>query len=267
MANDTEKNLYLSDAQFYDLDNRKIVKVDIPFYMDYTAAVTGPILELACGTGRLTIPMAEAGHEMWGLEYSETMLQQFERKRSQLPAPVANRIHLIHGDMSQFELNKEFPLILLPNRSFQLLLEEKLERSCLQVIHRHLAAEGTFIIDIGNFIPNKEAEKNWLNMEEHFDWENHDPKTGCLVRRSHIRKEIDVEKQIIYPQKIYRVTKPDGNLETITKRAPWKYFSATQIRNLLLSSQFEIYKEMGSYEGDPISETGPEFLFFCRKKA
>lgn len=267
MAHENEKNLYVSDAQFYDLDNRKIVKVDIPFYLNFTAEIKDPILELACGTGRLTIPMAEAGHEMWGLEYSETMLQQFEIKRNQLPGQVANRIHLIHGDMSNFELGREFSVILLPNRSFQLLLEENLERSCLNAIHRHLSPTGTFIIDIGNFIANKEVEKNWLNQEEQFDWENSDPKTGIKVRRSHIRKEIDVNNQIIYPHKIYRVTKPDGTLQTITKRAPWKYFSVNQIRNLLTSCHFDILQEMGSYEGEPIGESGPEFIFICRKGA
>ena len=265
MSELNEKNLYKNDAQFYDLDNRKIVKVDIPFYINYTSHVKGPILELACGTGRLTVPMAKAGHEVWGLEYSETMLKQFELKMKYLPTAVAERIHLIHGDMSHFSLDQTFPLIILPNRSFQLLLEEPLEKECLKSIKRHLTDDGIFIIDIGNFIPNKKAEKNWVNMEEHFDWENIDPRTGFTIKRSHIKKEIDMVGQIIFPHKIYRIIKQNHEVDKVTKDSPWKYFFPHQIRNLLTSSGFEILNEWGSYDQAPLTEENPEFLFICKK--
>jgi SAM-dependent methyltransferase len=260
-----ERNLYINDAQFYDLDNRKIVKVDIPFYLNFAKKTEVDILELACGTGRLTIPLAEAGNNVWGLEYSETMLNQFKYKMEQLPESISQRIKLIHGDMSQFSLNRSFPLIILPNRSFQLLLEDELENSCLQTIRRHLNSNGDFIINIGNFIKSKEMVASWVDDTEFFDWENTDPNTGFNVRRSHIRKEIDSKRQIIFPYKTYRITKKDGSTETITKRSPWRYFFYNQIKEKLISNGFRIIHEFGSYEGDPISKEGPEFIFICRK--
>ncbi len=265
MFGTSDKNLYLNDARFYDLDPREFLKADIPFYLRFAAKTRGPILELACGTGRITIPLAEAGHETWGLEYSETMLELFKIKMTGFPKLTTDKIHLVQGDMSHFQLDREFPLIILPCRSFQLLYDEEKENACLKTVYSHLSGNGFFIIDIGNFIPNKEKEGEWVSNEEFFDWENSDPQTGCKIQRTHIRKEIDMVRQIIYPQKTYRITKPDGAIEKVVKRSPWKYFFEDQVKNLLFANGFKIVEEIGDYDGRPITEKNPEFLYVCQK--
>jgi SAM-dependent methyltransferase len=266
MTDDISDTLYSNDAYFYDLDNREPLKVDIPFYLGCASKISANsrILELACGTGRITIPLAKAGHEVWALEYSEAMIDVFEDKLKNLPEETASKIHLIHGDMSNFEMGQKFPLILLPARSFQLLLDEDKEISCLKDVHRHLSEDGTFIIDIANFFGGQIKEKEWVSEEEFFDWENIDPKTGYKIRRTHIRKKIDLERKILYPQKNYHIFKDDGAVEKIVKQAAWKYFSEKQIKNLLVSNGFKIMEEMGAFDGKPINK-GSEFIFICRK--
>lgn len=261
-------NTYSRDAGFYDLDPRDILKVDIPFYLEYAAKLKSDILELACGTGRITIPLAEAGHSVWGLELSETMLEQFKNKMRGLPKETIANIHLVQGDMSDFQIPREFsfPLVILPCRSFQLLYDEEKEIACLKNVYAHLSENGYFIIDIGNFIPNKEKEAQWVSDEEFFDWENSDSISGIKIKRTHIRKEIDTLKQIIYPQKTFYITKTGGAIEKIIKRSPWKYFFENQIRNLLITNGFKIIEEMGYYDGRPISEKNPEFIFICQKE-
>lgn len=265
MSESTDQNLYLNDARFYDLDPRDFLKDDIPFYLRFAANIGGPILELACGTGRITIPLAEAGHDVWGLEYSAPMLEQFRNKMAGFPKETVDRIHLVQGDMSHFHLDLEFPLVILPCRSFQLLYDEEKENACLKCVYSHLSGNGLFIIDIGNFIPNKEKEGEWLSGREFFDWENSDPKTGDKIHRTHIRKEINMVRQIIYPEKTFRITKPDGTIEKVVKRSPLKYFFENQVRNLLVANGLKIVEEMGYYDGRSISEKNSEFLFICRK--
>ncbi len=261
-----ESSLYLNDAAFYDLDPRDHLKSDTPFFLKYASKLKGSILELACGTGRITIPLAEAGYEIWGLEFSETMLAQFKNKKKNLPKAAADRIHLIHGDMSDFSIQRKFSLIFIASRSFQLLYDVRKENACLENLYSHLTDTGYFILDIGNFVPNKAKEKEWVSDKEFFDWENLDPATGYQVRRSHKRKEIDTVKQIIYPHKTYQVTKTDGSVDKIVKRSPWKYFFVDQIKDRIQSNRFEIVEEMGHYDGRPITEESPEYLFVCRKK-
>lgn len=267
MTNASSDTLYSNDARFYDLDNREQLKYDISFYLDRASKIKGHILELACGTGRITIPLAEAGHDVWGLEFSHQMFEQFKSKIKNLPEEIADKIHLVHGDMSDFSFDRKFPLIIIPGRSFQLLLDEKKEISCLQNVHHHLTKNGLFIFDLADFIKNKEQEKEWANEEEIFDWENTDPKTGYKIRRTHIKKKIDTIRQIIYPQKTYYITKNDGSseVEKIVKRSSWKYFFEDQIKNLLISNGFKIIEEMGTFAGEPI-RMGTAFIFVCQKK-
>ena len=189
------------------------------------------------------------------------MLQQFELKMKDLPLETAKHIHLVHGEMSDFQMEQKFPLILLPARSFQLLLDETKENACLKTVFNHLEENGRFIIAIANFSLDIES---WGSKEEIFDWENTDPATGYNVRRTHIRKKIDLEKQVIYPQKIYRISNKDGTRQKIVRQASWKYFTEIQIKQLLTANGFKILEEMGSFDGKPIDE-GPEFIFVCQK--
>jgi hypothetical protein len=135
----------------------------------------------------------------------------------------------------------------------------------LKCIYSHLTGNGYFIIDIGNFIPNKGKEAEWISGEEFFDWENSDPKTGDKIHRIHVKKEIDKERQIIYPHKTFRITKPDGTVEKVVKRSPFKYFFEDQVRSLLAANGLKIIEEMGYYDGRPINEKNSEFLFVCQK--
>ena len=69
---------YVDYAEYYDQDHA--TAIDIPFYLDHARECGSPILELACGTGRVLIPLAEAGFELYGVDASENMLAMCERK-------------------------------------------------------------------------------------------------------------------------------------------------------------------------------------------
>lgn len=261
MTESKEDTLYSSDAQFYDLDNRDALKADIPFYLDLASRLGGDILELACGTGRITIPLANAGHHTWGLEYSSAMVKQFHLKLKELPNTTAERIHLFQGDMCAFNLERKFPLILLPGRSFQLLLDEPKENACLECVNKHLEPGGHFLLAVANY--SGQAGPGWPNDNETFDWENIDPRTGFTIRRTHIKKKIDLEKQILFPQKNYYITKNDGTQEKIIRQAAWKYFHEKQIKHLLENHGFKIINQYGSFDGKPIGK-GSEYIFLCQ---
>lgn len=256
-------NLYLQDAHLYDLDDRDLLKKDIPFYVEFAAKCGGSILELACGTGRITIPLAEAGYEIWAIELSDTMIEQFRLKMVKLSQTTAASIHLFQGDMSNFELGRKFSLVIVPYRSFQILQDETLEKACLERVYHHLEDGGYFIIDLGNFAKIEESE--WESDKETLDWATEDPKTGNVVCRTHIKRGIDKKNQIVHIKKTYYVTKEDTSIERITKEASAKYFHEDQIKTLLKSNGFKIVGEMGFYDGRPIND-GSEFIFICQKK-
>lgn len=113
----------------------------------------GPILELMSGTGRILLPLARAGYEVWGLEVNEAMMDRATAAFSQEPPDVVARIHLVRADVRSFSLGKEFPLVVLTYGSFQHLLEEADQTACLMNVADHLASHGHFFLSLSNFSP------------------------------------------------------------------------------------------------------------------
>jgi ubiquinone/menaquinone biosynthesis C-methylase UbiE len=136
---------------YYDLFSTGLAG-DVPFYVAQARAAGSPVLEIACGTGRIAIPIAEAGCEIVGLELSPEMLAQFRAKLSALAPEVRERITLVQGDMRTFELARRFPLIIIPYRAF---LHNKTvgdQQATLRRIHAHLQPGGRLVFNV--FDPN-----------------------------------------------------------------------------------------------------------------
>jgi SAM-dependent methyltransferase len=97
---------------------------DVAFYC-YAAREFGePVLELRCGTGRVTMALAERRYRVTGLDLSKPMLERAEEKRAKLPAEERALVHLLQGDMTRFDLREKFSLVIIPFRPFQHLLEQ-----------------------------------------------------------------------------------------------------------------------------------------------
>ena len=143
---------YVDYTEYYDFDHD--TKIDLGFYLEYaklTSLSRGPILELACGTGRLTIPIAEAGFEIYGLDLSANMLAVCRTKVES--KNLTDRVHLSLTNIAEFDLPQgDFTLVFIAVRSFMHLFTQHDQISCLQSVSRHLSPGGLFIIDI--YAPN-----------------------------------------------------------------------------------------------------------------
>jgi len=263
MKENSNSNLFYKTANLYDLNPLPLLKDDIPFYLEYASRINGNILELACGSGRITIPLAKAGYEIWGMDISNAMIELFRKKIKDLPEDVAQRIHLVHENMTNFRINKKYQLIIIPFRSYQALIEDNQQNMCLKNVYNHLSEDGIFIITF--FKPIDDIENNWVKNVEIFDWESNDPTTGNKVRRYHFRKHIEPHKQIIYADLIYYIEQDYCSKQRVVDEFYLKYHYENQIRALLLSNKFKIIEEMGYYDGRPINK-GSEFIFVCKKK-
>src|SRR5438309_11633996 len=107
-------------ADYYD--ESPIVKgrtQDVAFYRDAAREYGDPVLELGCGTGRITMALAPKGKRVTGLDLSERMLERAGGKRAALNKEERERGHLVQADMTQFDLGEKFQLIIIPFRPFQ----------------------------------------------------------------------------------------------------------------------------------------------------
>jgi SAM-dependent methyltransferase len=136
---------YVDYAEYYDVDHD--TTIDIDFYLDYARQCGSPILELACGTGRVLIPVAEAGHEIYGLDLNENMLERCRKKVAQ--RGLGERVRLFLADMAAFELPRaDFGLAYIPVRSFMHLNTQAEQIACMECVFACLRPGGLFVIDV-----------------------------------------------------------------------------------------------------------------------
>mgnify|MGYP001066754425 CR=1 FL=1 len=124
------------------------VSGDVAFYVDEAKRSGSPVLELGCGTGRILIPIAEAGLEVVGVDRSPSMLAVAKQRVTTLSSEVQGRIELLEGDMRNFSLGRRFGLIMIPYRSFLHLLATDDQRATLGCIREHLSDGGRLVFNV-----------------------------------------------------------------------------------------------------------------------
>jgi len=100
------------------------------FYKDLARQTGGPILELACGTGRLTLPLARDGHEVVGLDASPAMLRAARAKAEAEEVEIT----FVQGDMRSFHLGRRFLLVILCCNSLAHLTTNETVRASLACV-------------------------------------------------------------------------------------------------------------------------------------
>lgn len=140
-----ESDPYNLLARYYDLEYGDI-SMDVPLYLDFSRRAGGPVLELGCGTGRLLLPLAQAGYEVVGLDRSAVMLARAEARLA--AAGLADRITLIQADMTDFHLGRSFGLIIFALNTFMHLSAQADQIAALTCVRRHLRPGGLLILDL-----------------------------------------------------------------------------------------------------------------------
>lgn len=132
----------------------------------------GRILDTACGTGNITIPMAASGYEMWGLDLSGDMLSIAESKaRAQ-----KQKIRFLNQDMAQMKLKEKFQAVLCMCDGVNYILEEESLLCYFKSVHDCLDKKGIFIFDISSYNKIRSILSNNTFYEEknnkHYIWNN-----------------------------------------------------------------------------------------------
>ncbi len=132
------------EARFFDEVDGLNEFDDLGFYKWFIDANPGSTLDLACGTGRLLVPLAAQGYEVVGLDVSEEMLaicrEQLDREGS--------HSKLIHNDMRIFHLEQAFANVIVPGFSIQLLADLADWKNCLESCYRCLKSDGQLLLSL-----------------------------------------------------------------------------------------------------------------------
>jgi SAM-dependent methyltransferase len=137
---------------------------EIALISQYAQKTGGPILELAAGAGRVMIQMSKRGYDVFGIELSHFMIERGLKEVAKLDPQVRNRIRFQLGDMTNFSLSNQFPLVVVPFNSFWTNLDEKGAEKCLLRILAQLSRGGTFLIDHPFMFSNERHVAWWRLM-------------------------------------------------------------------------------------------------------
>lgn len=162
---------------------------DIEFFLGEARKCQGKVLEVGCGTGRLTIPMLRAGVRVVGFDPVPEMLQRLE-KRAQAAGVAPD---LSCQSMQDFKYDEQFNLIIAPFRVFNHCLDQATQRLTLERFYEHLAPGGRLIL--ATFLPDPELITTASNVLQYMTTVTH-PDTGRAVVCWHFNAEIDFINQI-----------------------------------------------------------------------
>ncbi|MBC8230881.1 class I SAM-dependent methyltransferase [bacterium] len=134
-------------GELYAIRDNKPKETEITWLVRKAEEEGSSVCELACGAGRLTIPLAERGFEVVGMDLSETLIDIANHRLKSLPAEVAQRARFVQGDLRQFDLGQRFPFIFIFFGGFEHLTEPTEHRSSLRCIRKHLEPDGLLEIE------------------------------------------------------------------------------------------------------------------------
>ncbi|MBZ5551739.1 MAG: class I SAM-dependent methyltransferase [Acidobacteriia bacterium] len=250
-------------ARFYDLDREPLN--DVPFYVSRLSHENASVLDLGCGTGRVTLPLSRFCRFIHGIELSEAMLSICRAKLSEAAIPP-HRAVVELGDITQLDLGRTFDLIIAPYRVLQNLVTDEDVAGLFHGIGTHLSAGATCILNVFNpRYPNREAlVRAWSDPVEVLDWE---VATGTEVVTCHHRKgKVDPENLVIYPDLIYRVRNGGELAETVVFNLAMRCYFPGEFERLITGHGFEIIGRWGGYGGEAYG-TGPELVVQFRAAA
>lgn len=242
------------DGRHYDskVESRKRYN-DIPFYINKANEYGDPILELACGTGRVTIPIAKEGFSITGLDLLNSMLKEAKRKSKE----QRTEIEWIEGDMSNFNLINKFNLIIMPGCAFNWFLDLENVEKCLISVKRHLNPNGGFIFDAFNPDLNllvRDPSKTYLNAKYQ------DPDGGGLIIVSE-KNSYDKATQISKVKLSYSISN-----KTISNELMLRMFFPQELDAILKYNGFKINAKYGDFDQTPFNSDSRRQIFSCQVK-
>ena len=233
-------------------------KQDVAFYLAQAAASRGPVLELGCGTGRIAIPIAESGLHITGLDISQKMLERAEQKRNSLAPARRDRLRLIHGDMTSFDLHEQFPLIIIPFRPFQHLLSVEAHIDCLTSARRHLADGGRLVMDFFQTDAARMHDPKFL--EAHFVAE-YEMSGARKVRLFERIVAFHRAAQCNDVEMTFEVTQRGGRMDRHVFAFTFRYFFRYEVEHLLARCGFRLLETFGDFDRSPLQDDSPEMIF------
>jgi SAM-dependent methyltransferase len=241
------------DGSQYDAMVGALKMPDVPFYMEEAKRADGPVLELACGTGRLTLPIAQGGIEIVGLDQSASMLAYARAKAEKAGACIS----WIKADCRRFALERKFPLIFMAFNSMQHLHDHASLAALFERVRDHLKPGGRFIFDVFN--PSL-AILTRDPSARHFDRTYEDPAGRGMITLE-MTAVYDDAAQVNRMRWFFSLPgKKDFAIDPLDVRC----FFPQELDLLVRANGFSVDEKLGNFERKPFASGDMKQIVVCR---
>jgi SAM-dependent methyltransferase len=241
------------DPANYDIEQRLGNEPRLAFYGGLAQEFGGPVLEVACGTGLITIPLARRGFELVGVDLTPEMLAYAAHKSAGLP------ITWVEGDARRLDLGRQFRLIFITGNAFQAFFRRQDQEALLAGVRAHLADGGAFAFETRN--------PRWADLvtrTEEEPWDTYTSIEGRTVRSS-VTYTYDAVTQIKH-WTVYRRWQEGGREQTRISRIATRYTFPQELEALLHYNGFRCLRRYGDWELNPLQEHSPRIIVVCQKQ-
>lgn len=258
-----------ADAEAYDREDRS--DTGVAFYTALARETGGPILEIACGTGRVAIPIALAGFAVTGVDIVPGMLDVARRKSVGLP------VRWVEGDGRVFDLGEQFRLVFLTGNAFQAFLTRADQEALLGSVRAHLRADGLFAFETRNprwarrDLPGSTAKSGGDGLFAYL--ESLPGETPAVLRTDPLGREVRVSRSQVYDHETqvlhwttHRRWREDGQGRESASRIAVRFTFPRELEALLHYNGFTIERQYGDWDLQPLAAASPSIISVCRKR-
>ncbi len=250
-------------APFYDWENaRTLGRKDVPFWTRIAKQTRGRVLELGCGTGRVSLPIARAGVRLIGVDRSAQMLTRAARRAKALRAPSPGarrrRLPLLRADIRSLPFQAAtFGAVIAPYGILQSLTSERDLKSTLDAVARVIKPGGVFGLDLVPDVPNWKEYRQRIQLRGKAGKGTH--LTLLESVRQDRRRKLTIFEQTYVQRRGRQVTEHSFDLT-------FRTLPIAAMRKRLERAGFEIERILGDYRGAPWDERADVWIILARRR-
>jgi ubiquinone/menaquinone biosynthesis C-methylase UbiE len=245
-------------APFYDIEHAEFDE-DLDMYRNFAELCGGKILELACGSGRLLLPLAREGYTLTGVDTSAAMLE-IARHALEKEGLTA-RCQLVQQDMCLLQLQEKYRLAMIALGSFGHVITRSRQQQALAAIRQHLSVGATFILDISNE-DARYMEALSGQMLHQGTWQQED---GSYVTHF-LSPASSTSRHLLELTHFYEVHRQGGNVQRSVSQTSLYLFERNETELLLEQAGFRIKDVYGSYEFGPYQHDSARMIFIAEAR-
>ncbi|MEO8970052.1 MAG: class I SAM-dependent methyltransferase [Ktedonobacteraceae bacterium] len=245
-------------APFYDIEHARFDD-DLDMYQNYAELSHGPLLELACGSGRLLVPLARDGYTLTGVDTSEGMLALAREHLQQ--EELQSKVTLVQQDITSLQLPQKYRMAFIALGSFGHITTRKAQQQALQAIRAQLAIHGTLIIDISNADARYMEHMN-NQMLHQGSWQQED---GTWL--SHFVSPASSTGRHLLELTHFYDRHSQGGTVTRTVTTTYLYlFERSEMELLLETAGFTVKDVYGTYDLGPCTLDSERMIFIAEAR-